>query len=109
MSKLHFQRIERLLFKQHPAKLGMAAEKRGKRMADQLAGRLAEQRAHPRADVGHAIFGIDRPQPADAALLIFLKQQARAFALAADVGIGLELIERPAGDGQHAEDRRRRA
>ena len=48
---------------------------------------------------------IDLPQPADAALLIFLEQQARAFALAADVGVGLELVEGPARDGQDAEDR----
>ena len=53
----------------------------------------------------HAVLAIDLPQPADAALLIFLEQQARALALAADVGIGLELVERPAGDGQDAEDR----
>ena len=53
----------------------------------------------------HAVLGIDLPQPADAALLIFLEQQARALALAADVGVGLELVERPAGDGHHAEDR----
>ena len=71
----------------------------------QLAGGLAEQRAHSRADVGDAVLAIDLPQPADAALLIFLEQQARAFALAADVGVGLELVERPAGDGQDAEDR----
>src|SRR5918997_1038956 len=59
----------------------------------------------PRADVSDAILAIDFPQPADAALLIFLQQQARAFALAADVGVRLELVERPPGDRQHAEDR----
>ena len=32
--ELHLERVERLLFEQHPAKLGMAAEQRGKRMAD---------------------------------------------------------------------------
>ena len=79
--------------------------KRGKRMAEQLARRPAEHRAHARADVGDAVLAIDRPQPADAALLIFLEQQARAFALAADVGIGLELAEGPAGDGHDAGDR----
>src|SRR3712207_7896599 len=52
--------------------------------------RLAEQHAHARADVGDAVLGIDRPQPANAALLIFLEQQARAFALGADVGVGLD-------------------
>src|SRR6476619_6162970 len=74
-------------------------------MAEQLAGRLAEQGAHPRADVGDAVLGVDWPQPADAALLIFLEQQARAFALGADVGVGLELMERPARDREDAEDR----
>ena len=44
------------------------------------------------------------PQPADAALLIFLEQQAGAFALAAEVGVGLELVNRPAGDREHAEN-----
>ena len=34
--KLHLERVERLLFEQHPAKLGMSAEKRGQRMAEQL-------------------------------------------------------------------------
>ena len=103
--QLHLERVERLLLEQHPAELGMAAEQRGKRMADAAGWRAAEQRAHARADVGDAVFGIDLPQPADAALLIFLEQQARALALAADVGIGLELVEGPAGDGQDAEDR----
>ena len=69
------------------------------------AGRLAEQGRHSRADVGDSIFAIDRPQPANAALFIFLEQQACAFALAADVGIHLELLERPARDGENAEDR----
>ena len=107
--QFHFERIERLLFEQHPAELRMAAEQSGQRMADQLAGRLAEQSAHPRADVGDAVLGIDLPQPADAALLIFLEQQARAFALAADVGIGLELVEGPAGDGRARRRSRPRA
>src|SRR3954447_20161330 len=74
-------------------------------MAKDLVRGLAEQRAHSRADVADAIFRIDLPQPAHAALLIFLKKKARAFALTADVGVGLELVERPAGDGQDAEDR----
>ena len=74
-------------------------------MADQLRAGAAEQGAHPRADVGDAVVGIDLPQPADAALLIFEQQLARAFALAADVGVGFELVEGPAGDRQHAEDR----
>ena len=68
------------------------------------AGR-AEQRAHARADVGDAVLAIDGPQPADAALLIFLEQQAGALALAADVGVGLQLVERPARDREDAEDR----
>ena len=83
----------------------LAAEKRRERVADQLVRGRAQQSAHPRADVGDAVLGIDLPQPADAALLIFLEQQAGALALAADIGVGLELVERPAGDGQHAEDR----
>ena len=103
--KLHFERVERLLFEQHAAELGIAAEQRRQRMAEQLAGRAAEQGGHPRADVGHAIFAIDLPQPAHAALLIFLQQQARAFALCAEIGIGLELLERPARDVEDAEDR----
>ncbi len=101
----HLERIERLLVEQHPAELGMAAEQRRKRMAKKVLRRRAEQRAHPRADIGDAVLAIDRPQPADAALLIFLEQQAGAFALAADVGIHRQLMKRPAGDGQHAEDR----
>ena len=103
--QFHLERVERLLLDQHPAELGMAAEQGGKRMADELRARAAEQHAHARADVADAIFIIDLPQPADAALLIFEQQLARAFALGADVGIGLELPEGPAGDRQHAEDR----
>ena len=74
-------------------------------MAEQLLAGRSEQRAHARADVGDAIVGIDLPQPTHAALLIFLEQQARAFALAADIGVGLQLVEGPARDGQDAEDR----
>jgi Flp pilus assembly protein CpaB len=48
---------------------------------------------------------IDLPQPAHAALLIFLQQQRRAFGLRAHVGIGLELARRPARDGEDADDR----
>ena len=87
-----------------PTELGMAAEQRGQRMAEQLACGATEQGGHARADVGDAVFGIDLPQPAHAALLIFLKKQARAFALGAEIGIGLELLEGPAGDVEHAED-----
>ena len=43
--QLHLERVERLLFEQHAAELGMAAEQRGQRMAEQLAGRAAEQGA----------------------------------------------------------------
>ena len=87
------------------AEFGMPAEKRGKRVADELACRPAEHRAHARADVGHAVVAIDLPQPADAALLIFLEQEAGALALAADVGVGLELMKGPARDGHDAGDR----
>ena len=52
----------------------MAAEQRRQRMPDELAGGLAEQRGHARADVVDAVFGVDLPQPADTALLIFLEQ-----------------------------------
>jgi hypothetical protein len=45
------------------------------------------------------------PQPAHPALLILLEEQAGAFGLGAEVGIGLQLSERPAGDVQDAEDR----
>ena len=96
--QLHFERVERLLLEQQAAELGVAAEQRRQRMAEQLARRAAEQGGHARADVGDAILGIDLPQPADAALLIFLQQQAGAFALRAEVGVGLQLVERPAGD-----------
>ena len=77
-------------------------------MAEELAGRPAEQGGHPRADVGDAVVGIDLPQPAHAALLIFLEQQARAFALGAEIGVGLQLLERPAGDGEERRRWRRR-
>src|SRR6476646_1329600 len=103
--KLHLQRIERLLFEKHAAELGMASEESGTGMAEQLARRLAEHHAHARADVGDSVVGIDGPQPADAPLLIFLEQQAGALALAADVGIHLELVEGPAGYGHDASDR----
>ena len=103
--QLHLEGVERLLFEEHPAEFGMAAKKSGHRMAEQLAGRTAKQRAHTRADVGDAVVGIDLPQPTHAALFIFLKQQARALALAADIGVGLELMKGPARDGQYAEDR----
>ena len=103
--ELHFQRVEGLLLEKDATELGMASEQRRQRMPDELAGRLAQQRAHARADVADAVFGVDLPQPADTALLIFLEQEARAFALAADVGIGLELVESPASDGQDTEDR----
>ena len=103
--QFHLERVERLLLDQHPAELGMAAEKRRQRMADQLGARAAEQHAHARADVAHAILIIDLPQPADAALLIFEQQLAGAFALRADIGVGLELLEGPAGHRQNAENR----
>ena len=73
-------------------------------MAEQLARRAAEQRGHPAGNIGDAILAIDLPQPADAALLIFLEQQAGAFRLRAEVGVGLELPEGPARDRQHADD-----
>ncbi len=103
--QFHLERIERLFFEQDAAELRVTAEQGGKRMADELRGRLAEQRAHPRADVGDPVLAIDLPQPADAALLVFLEQQAGALALAADVGVGLELGERPARNGEDAENR----
>ena len=73
-------------------------------MADELARGLAEQRAHARADVGDAVLGIDLPQPADAALFIFLQEQAGAFALAADIGVGLQLVKGPARHRQNAKN-----
>ena len=103
--QFHFERVERLLLDQHAAELGMAAEQRRERMADQLRGRAAEQHAHARADVADAILAIDLPQPADTALLIFEQQLARAFALGADIGVGLELAEGPARDREDSEDR----
>src|SRR5258708_7693518 len=83
----------------------MAAKKRWKRVAEQLAGRAAQHHAHSCADIGYAIFAIDGPEPADTALLIFLKQQACAFTLAADIGIHLELMKCPARHRHDAEDR----
>src|SRR3954452_21963415 len=83
----------------------MTAKQRRERIADELAGRTAEHRAHARTDIADAILGIDLPQPADAALLIFLEEEACALALAADVGIGLELVESPARDAHDAGDR----
>ncbi len=74
-------------------------------MTNQLPGRLSEQSAHSRTDIAHAIFAIDLPQPADAALLIFLEKEARALALASDIGVGLELEERPSRNRKHAKDR----
>src|SRR5690242_21028542 len=71
-------------------------------MAKQLSARLAEKRAHARADVRDAILSVDGPEPADAALLILLEQQARAFTLPADVGVHLELVEGPARHGEDA-------
>ena len=97
--QLHLEGIERLLLEKHSAELGMSAKQGGQRMTEQLCAGLAEQRAHPRADIGDAIVGIDRPEPTNAALLIFLEQEARAFAPTADVDVGLELVECPAGNG----------
>ncbi len=102
--QLHLKIVERLLLQQHAAELRMAAEQRRHRMAEQRAGGAAEQCGHPAGDVGYAIFAIDLPQPAHAALLIFLQQQAGAFRLGTEIGIGLELAEGPAGDGQDADD-----
>ena len=73
-------------------------------MAEQRARRAAQKRRHSAGNVGHAIFAIDLPQPAHAALLIFLEQQAGAFRLGAEVGIGLELAEGPARNGEDADD-----
>ncbi len=73
-------------------------------MAEQLASRTTEQCGHSAGNIGYAIFAIDLPQPANAALLIFLEQQAGAFGLRAEVGIGLELPKRPARNGQNPDD-----
>src|SRR3569833_892834 len=81
----------------------MTAEESRERVTEELDTGAAEQSAHPRADVGDAVLIIDCPQPADAALLIFLEQQARALALSADVGVHLELMEGPPRDREHAE------
>jgi hypothetical protein len=73
-------------------------------MTEERAGRSAQQSGHSRADVGDAIFRVDLPQPAHAALLIFLQKKARALALRAEIGVRLQLLERPAGDVEDAED-----
>ena len=67
----------------------MTTQQRRQGMADELPRGHAQHRAHPAADVAHPVLVIDLPQPADAALLIFLEEQARALALTADVGVGL--------------------
>src|SRR5205085_10371797 len=90
-----------LFFQKDSAKLGMSAKQCRERMADELARPAAQERAHARADVGDAVLGIDLPEPADAALLIFLKQQAGALALAANVSIHLQLVKCPTRDGRH--------
>ena len=103
--QLHVELVERLLLKQLTAQFGIAAQQRRHRVTEQLARRTAEQSRHSRTDISDAILAIDLPQPAHAALLIFLEQQACTFALGAKVGIGLELFERPAGDVEDAENR----
>ena len=65
---------------QGAAERAVAAQRGGQRMADQLVGRAAEQGGHPRGDVDDPVLGIDLPQPADAAMLIFVEQQADRFA-----------------------------
>ena len=75
----------------------------GQRMADHLVGRAAEQGGHPRRDVDDAILGIDLPQPADAAMLIFVEQQPDRFRLRAGPGEHLQLAEDPAGQPRQAE------
>jgi hypothetical protein len=66
--------------------------------------RAAEQGGHARRNVGHAVLGIDLPQPAHAALLIFLQQQATRFRWRTHVGVGLQLPECPARDREDADD-----
>ena len=65
---IHLKGVERLLFEENPAEFGMAAKKSRHRVAEQLTGRTAKQRAHTRTDVGHAVVGIDLPQPTHAAM-----------------------------------------
>ena len=102
--QLHLEAGEGLAGEQGAAERAVAAQRRGQRMADQLAGRAAEQGGHPRGDVDDPVLGIDLPQPADAAMLIFLEQQPDRFGLGADVGDGLELVEGPAGQPGDSED-----
>src|SRR3546814_4301796 len=72
-------------------------------MADQLAGRAAEQRRHPRGDVDHAVLAIDLPEPADAAMFIFPKQQPDRFRLGPDTGHLPQRAIGPAGEAGDAQ------
>jgi hypothetical protein len=99
--QLHLEIGERLAVEQGAAERAVAAERRRERMADQLARRAAEQAGHSRRDVDDPVLGIDLPQPADAAMLIFLEQEADRFGLGADLGDGLQLLEGPAGQPRH--------
>ena len=81
--QLHLEIGEGLAGEQGAAERAGAAQRRRQRMADQLVGRAAEQGGHPRRDVDDPILGIDLPQPADAAMLIFLEQQPDRFRLGA--------------------------
>ena len=104
--QFHLERVERLLARAAPgrARHGRRAATGSEWPSSALAGRPSSA-VIAAGNVGDAIFAIDLPQPADAALLIFLEQQAGAFRLRAEVGVGLELAERPARDGQDADDR----
>ena len=101
--QLHLEIGEGLAREQDAAERAGAAQRGGQRMADQLVGRAAEQGGHPRGDVDDPVLGIDLPQPADAAMLIFVEQQADRFGLGAGPGEHLQLAEDPAGQPGDAE------
>ena len=101
--QLHFEIGEGLARQQDTAERAGAAERRRQRMAGELVGRAADQSGHPRGDVDDAILAIDLPQPADAAMLIFVEQLADRFGLGAGSGEALELAEDPARQPRHAE------
>src|SRR5205809_790577 len=69
--QFHLEIVERRLFQQDPAELGMAAKQRRQGMAEERARRPVQEGGHAGGDVGDAVVGIHLPQPAHTALLIF--------------------------------------
>ena len=106
--QLHLEIGEGLAREQGAAERAGAAQRGGQRMAEQLGGRAAEQGGHPRGDVDDAVLGIDLPQPADAAMLIFVEQQADRFGLGAGRRRAPSAGRRSSGSAARRRTRRRR-